>query len=151
MSATGEMAIVQRLLVDTTVSTLVSTRIYPNVAPQKTAADALDYIVYSVASEDHEHHMKGASGLVFTRVQLDIVAATYLRAKAIANAVRLTLDGYRGPITVGDDQVFVQHCFLILVVDNFDPPVDASQRGRHRVIQDYRVGYEEQIPAFAGV
>ena len=74
----------------------------------------------------------GASGIAWERVQMDIVAATYARAKAIATQIRLALDGFIGNVTVDTDTVLIRHCFLSVAMDDFDTPIDASQRGRHR-------------------
>lgn len=151
MSATGEMAIVQRLLAQSSVTALVGQRIWPHVAPQGTDTNTLDYIVYHAVDKVHEQNLRGASGVCFARLQLDVFASSYARAKAIVEAIRMCIEGYRGDVTVGSDIVRVVHCSLELEVDEFDPPIDGSQRGRHRMILDYKVGYEETIPAFAGL
>lgn len=148
---TGEQAIYVRLMGQSSITALIGDRVYPNAAPQKSDAEILPYVVYHAVDKTHEHHMKGSSGVCWSRVQLDIFAGTYARVKQVAEAIRLVLQGFSGVVTVGTTPVRIDSCFLNLELDEYDAPIDGGQKGRHRVIQDYRVGYYEAIPAFSGV
>jgi hypothetical protein len=147
---TGEQAIRTRLLSIGAITALIGQRIWPHTAPSSSAAHTLPYIVYRAVDKVHEHHLNGASGVCFSRVQLDLIAVDYEAVKILANTVREALDGFRGDVTVGTDLVRVVHCNLELEIDDYDPPIDGSQKGRFRVIHDWKVGYQESIPAFAG-
>lgn len=150
-AANAETAIVQRLLDVTAVTTAVSTRIWLNAAPQKKDADILPYIVGMVVDKQHAHHLQGASGIAWTRLQLNIVGANYRSAKETADVVRMALDGFRGAVDVNGEMVQIKHCMLDMEQDNFDPPVDGSQKGRHQVIQDWKIANEETVPLFSGI
>lgn len=95
MATIGE-ALVARLAADGTVAGLVTTRIYRNKAPLGTARP---YLVYQVIDSFRDHALDGPTGLNAGRVQFSAWAATHLAAKAIADAVRASLDGYRGTLS----------------------------------------------------
>jgi len=75
------------------VTALVSTRIYPLVAPQDAARP---YLVYQRISTPRVRSHSGPSGLAHPRFQITGVAASYSAARGLANAVRAALDGYSG-------------------------------------------------------
>jgi hypothetical protein len=75
------------------VSAIIGNRLFPGAAPVNTAAP---YAVYSRASARRIRSMLGPSRLAMPRIQVDGYAATYAQARAIADAVRGALDGYRG-------------------------------------------------------
>lgn len=147
---TGEQAIRTRLLSVSAITALVGQRIWPHTAPSASATNTLPYIVYRAVDKVREHHLNGASGVCFSRVQLDLIGVDYEAVKILSNAARNALDGFRGDVTVASDLVRVVHCNLELEIDDYDPPIDGSQKGRFRVIQDWKVGYQESIPVFAG-
>lgn len=81
------------LIADSTISGIVSTGIYPLIAPQ---GSSLPCIVYQRISGPRISAHDGPSGLARPRYQYTCIAATYAAAKALANAVREVLDGYSG-------------------------------------------------------
>lgn len=62
-------------------------------APQE---EARPYVVLQRISGLANYHMKGPSGYVFSRVQIDCYADTRTEAKTVARAVSEALSGYRG-------------------------------------------------------
>jgi len=150
-AATAETAIVQRLLDVTDVTNAVGTRIWLNAAPQKKDADILPYIVIQMVDKQHAHHLQGASGIAWTRLQLNIVAANYRSAKEVAATIWVALGGFRGQVDVNGEAVQIKHCMMDSEQDNFDPPIDGSQKGRHLVIQDWKIANEEIAPLFSGI
>lgn len=134
-----------RLAANAGVSAIVSTRIYPHSAPQSAT---MPYIVYQRIDAVHEHHMRGASGMYHSRVQLDLYVSSYSGLIALRDVVRLALDGYVGDITVGSDIVRIKKCFLDNDQEIFYPPEDATQKGIFRAILDYIVTSEEVTPSF---
>lgn len=62
---------------------------------------ARPYVVMQRIDGVRDYHMKGASGYVASRVQIDCYGETYTSTKATARAVRDTLSGYRGGIIQG--------------------------------------------------
>jgi len=135
-----EKAINARLLAVSGVTTLVDTRIYPELAPQKAA---LPYVVYTRVDSEHLMTKDNAAGLANARIQINSVAATYLKAKQLAEQVRLALQGWAGT----GNGVTVK---VILPGNEFDSPVmagDATDETRKRVIQDFKVWFAETNPS----
>ena len=91
-----ESAIRTRLVADPTLSGLVAGRIYPGIAPQR---GALPRIVYSRTSTRRILEMAGPSGLAQPRLRFEIFANDYSDAKDIAEALRVSLDGFAGTIS----------------------------------------------------
>jgi hypothetical protein len=91
-------ATLQRILIDTpVVSNLIGTRIYPNIVPQKAPMPA---VTYQQISGPRLHDMQGAVGMCKARYQINCWAASYAKAKELAEVVRLTLDGYSSAGTI---------------------------------------------------
>lgn len=78
-----ETALRARLKAAPAVAALVGTRIEWLERPQ---GRPMPDITLSVISDTRDRHMKGFQTLQFTRVQVDCRAATYLEAKATAEA-----------------------------------------------------------------
>ena len=72
---------------------LVGKRVYPSKLPQKPTLPA---ITYQKISGPHVHSHGGISGLTRPRYQFTCWAEKYSDAKAIAEVLRLALDGYKG-------------------------------------------------------
>jgi hypothetical protein len=88
--------------------------------------------------------MDGASGLASPRVQLDAWATTAREAKAVFEAVRKRLDGFRGPI--GSPSRAVQGAFLETERSGYEDAADAgsgSGVGLYRRSTDFFIWYEE--------
>lgn len=131
--AVVEKAIHDLLTAATAVAALVSSRVYPLRAPDGVAAP---FIVYQRISGVRWRTLSGACGIAQPRIQIDVYAATYAGAKALASAVRVALDGYRGivagvrigGITLETDQDLLE--------DDIDPVL-------HRVTMDFMVTHDE--------
>jgi hypothetical protein len=80
-----EQSLYSALTNDSTVSALVSTRIYPVIAPQSAA---LPMIVYQRVSTVPVTSIDGDSGLDSVRMQVSCWAKTYAETKSLAAAVR---------------------------------------------------------------
>lgn len=81
------------LLLESDITDLVESRIYPVLAPQ---GERRPLIVLTRVSEGEDFVLKGPSGLLQTRVQIDCWAATPDEASALAEAVRARLHGLSG-------------------------------------------------------
>ena len=122
------------LLATSSVTNIVSTRIYPNVIPQDAAMPALAYQRIS-ASRDMAHD--GPAGMAYPRFQLTCLATTYGGAKALCNALRVALDGYRG-LMGGASGVQVEGIF---VENDFD---GYNQEGGEQVVRlDITIQHKE--------
>jgi hypothetical protein len=88
-----EEALTTKLRADATVAALVGSRIYPVKAPQATTSA---YLVYDLlGGEDHTAH-DGFGGLRSGRISYSCCAPKYGEAKAVAEAVRGALAGWKG-------------------------------------------------------
>lgn len=102
-----EEALVARLRADATVAATVAARIYPVAAPQ---GATLPLIVYQKISGPREHTHDKAGDLARPRFQFMAIARTYAAAKALINAVRASLDNYRGTTSsVVIDGIYVEN------------------------------------------
>lgn len=113
------------------VSTLVSSRIYPDLLPQEPTYPCVSYQRISTYRYPVYH---GPSGAAAPRFQIDSWAATYAGAKTLAAAVRVAMDAYHGsmsPMTVGV-------CEIVNETDVYD-----EEARVYRVIQDYRILHNE--------
>jgi hypothetical protein len=79
----------------TGVTTLVSTRIYPDMAPQNAT---FPYIVFQKLSTTPTDTKEGVSPLDKMLVQIDCYSNNYDTAHTIAAAIRVALDRYTGTI-----------------------------------------------------
>ena len=77
------------------VTSLVSTRIYPDMAPQNAA---FPYIVFQKLSTQPTDTKEGVSPLDKILVQIDCYSGSYDTSHTIAAAIRTALDRYSGTI-----------------------------------------------------
>jgi hypothetical protein len=94
-------------------------RVYPQIAPDDVARP---YIIYQCITVNSENVLSGRSGLINTRLQVDVYASTYSQAQQIAQAV---------------DALMVTWSFQnvpILVQDIFESDVKL-----HRVMTDFSI------------
>ena len=125
------------------ITNLVSTRLYPSVAPESAAKP---YVIFSDVTSDHKHHLTAAAGIVIKRVQFTIYATSALIADAIKEAFRAELDGFRG--VMGTDSLDVRHVMLSNEIDGFNNPIDGDQTGIHTTILEYEICHSESVPTF---
>jgi len=81
------------LLAHAPLKTLIDTRIHWDTMPQ---GAPLSSVVMFVVSGVTDYTMSGASGYVMTRVQFDARGNSAASARAVANALRDQLSGFRG-------------------------------------------------------
>lgn len=86
-------AIVALLEASATVEDVAGDRIYPVKLPRGVTLPAITYLTVSAPRDETQ---QGPSGLVMARVQVSCWGDNYDDSKAVAEAVRRTLDGYRG-------------------------------------------------------
>lgn len=114
-------AIRAALLLESDITDLVDSRIYPMLAPQ---GERGPLIVVTRVSENEEPVLKGPSGLLQSRVQIDCWGPTPDAASALAEAVRARLHGLSGEFlgvtisgafagTIREDQDRETHSFRV--------------------------------------
>lgn len=97
-----ESDLVTHLKADTALTALVSTRIYPMVAPQNVVKP---YIAYQVISDNSNQCVGGTVYQSDVRFQLDCWSTKYSEVKAIKTAVINAITGFKSSsnISVMDD------------------------------------------------
>jgi hypothetical protein len=112
--------------------------IKPGFAPPETSGS---YLTYSQVSGPREHSLQGAQGLAHTRWQFNIWSASATTMDAIAKALRVLLDGYRGT----PSSQLIQGAFLVdeRETPNSSPQADADRL--YGVQQDYTIHAEEPL------
>lgn len=121
-------AIKSLLVAAPSVNNTVSGRIFPDMVPQETA---FPLIAYTIINEDPTKIKGAVSPLDTVAVQIDIYSQSYETTQALNDAVRSTLDKFRGTQNG-------------VVIDGFD--FQATGAGRYDeklnvfwVSQDYNV------------
>jgi len=94
MSLKSPEAVLRSALVGTTaVTSLVSSRIYPVLAP---ASASLPFVTWRRSGIQREQTLGGPMGMPRVSVEYSIYGTTYEEARQVADAMRLVLDGYGG-------------------------------------------------------
>jgi hypothetical protein len=124
--------------------------LFANRAPHWQVQDEPDrYAVYWIVSTVRDQHLNGVNGLTMVRVQADSQGRTYDDAEELAEAIRLSCDGFCGNVEVGADSFEIRYMRLDNKTDGY---VDSASGGRgwHAVSSDYVVWYRAGTPVHAG-
>jgi len=90
---------------DASVAAIVSTRIFPNLAPQNAA---VPYVTYQLISTVPHNLLKGAAPSERKVFQVNCISNTYLQAKSIAEAAKTAINGTVGYCVGEGDDYFEQ-------------------------------------------
>jgi hypothetical protein len=136
-----EQALYRLLSTNSDVTALVSTRIYPSIAPQNAAKP---YVIYQqITEQDIAKNNDGPGNLPAVTFQLDAYAETYAAARQVARAVRSLLRPYRGSVDLaGSPSVSVRIAGVTIVRTTDFNETDVTPK-LHRVSRDYRILYAE--------
>lgn len=103
-----EQAILTELGKNSTLTGLVSSRIYYVKAPQDVTEP---YIVFFKVSSPRNHSYSGSSHLAESLFQFSVFSTTYTEAKSIVAQIQTSLQGFTG--TMGTTPgVYVGSCFF---------------------------------------
>jgi hypothetical protein len=141
-----EQAIYARLSADAAVTALVGTRVYPVVAPQKTAKP---FIVYRRIDTEHANSKTRGRTTDSARalVEVQAIASTYSGARALAEKVRLSLQNYSGAVSIaGGGTVNIGGIISQGEADEPEMPSDMSDEPRHKISQDFACWFNEASP-----
>ncbi len=133
-------ALITYLLAQTAITNLVGTRIKPNRLDETT----LPAIVVRKSGGEHIRTFDGPIGCAQPSFTIRCYGTSSLQADAVADAVRLRLDGF-GPGTMGT--VSVKEVVVEDEDDVFDPPADGSDDGFYAVDVDVRITHAETVPS----
>lgn len=142
-----QRSIYDRLRSNATISGLIGTRIYPGLAPLSAGTDP--YIAYSVRRSDGSHSTSGAEGLVFQTVTINCVDNDGVTAHALAEAVRDSIDGYRGDMGTSPNTTDVRGCWLENDDEQFGDPSEGSDIPRVTRVMVFEVAHRETVPTLA--
>lgn len=116
----------------TDISALV-TEVYVNEAAESAS---VSYLLLTQVAADYNLRLDGTAGMMrMTDVDVDCKAATYVKAQALADAVKTYFQDYTG--TAGDD--VVQAVLLNGERSDYEPPQDKSPNGKHVISLDFNV------------
>lgn len=130
-------ALVSILEDSATVGALAADRIYPLVIPQ---GGTLPAISYQEVSGERLHTLDGAD-MAHPVFQLTCWAETYGEAKAMADAIRLLLNGYSGTV----DTIVIQYVRMVGENDLGWVSPENDELRRYGVAQDFQVHHTETI------
>lgn len=133
-----EAAIHGKLTGHATVAALVGTRVYPQIIPQTAA---LPCLTYRQVTGRHARHMAGPETAVYSGWQINCWASTPLAAAALADAVRIALDGQTG--TWGGVTIF--HSMVTGQTDVLSQLSGAESQNRFGKALDVAIGYTEPV------
>lgn len=115
-------------------------RIYPGKAP---TTAGYPYVVYNRISSEHVHYQRAAAGLAYALFQIDVYDDDSPGAHAVAEQLRLALDGFTVQTWSG---IEVQRTLLESERDSFESFDDGTQEGLFRVSMDFNICYVESVP-----
>lgn len=101
---------------DSGVGAIAGDRGYPWPIPEGATYPAW---AYQRVSGPREQNHDGASGMARARIQYTCTANTYGTAKGLANAIRSSLDGYKG-VLGGVGGVTVEQCWIDNEYDGYN-------------------------------
>jgi hypothetical protein len=137
MSLKSPEAVLRSAMVGTTaVTSLVSSRIYPVLAP---ASAALPFVTWRRSGIDREQTLGGPMGMPRVSVEYSIYGTTYEEARQVADAMRRVLDGYGGT----SDNTEVKQASLEDESDDFVQLAGADLPPVYQVTQRYDVWWSE--------
>jgi hypothetical protein len=137
MSLKSPEAVLRTAMVGTTaVTSLVSSRIYPVLAP---ASAALPFVTWRRSGIDREQTLGGPMGMPRVSVEYSIYGTTYEEARQVADAMRRVLDGYGGT----SDNTEVKQASLEDESDDFVQLAGADLPPVYQVTQRYDVWWSE--------
>jgi hypothetical protein len=128
-----EQALFTRLSTHAGLSALVSTRVYPLVAPQN---PTLPYVTYQRVASSRVSAMGTDPGVAEALMQIDCWGETYLSALSVATKARLALERWRD----GASDPEVLDAFIERDQDVFE---DEAEPPLYRRSMDVRVWHRE--------
>ena len=124
------------LVASTAVTSLVSARIYPVLAP---ATASLPFVTWRRVAIRRQQTLGAPMGMPVTSVEYSIFGTTYEQAREVADAMRVVLDGYGG--TANNTEV--KQTSLEQESDDFVTLGGAELPPAYQITQQYDVFWQE--------
>lgn len=122
------------LVEDEEVAAFVASRVYSDILPQNAKMPAITY--WLIAEQPYEH-LSGIVDISKSTVQVDCFGATRESANLLADAVRLTLEKFRGTV----DEQFINEINYVSARDGFDRPEAGTDERRFIRSMDFDIHY----------
>jgi hypothetical protein len=129
------------LLTKSAITDLVSTRIFVDKLPE--SVTSRPSVTIQRISTVHQRALSGETGIATDRLQVDVWGSTSATTDAVAEAIRIAIDG-QGPLTMGTTAVV--RPFDDGESSGYSQGIDASDQGEFRVTQEWIVWYAESTP-----
>ena len=129
------------LLTKSAITDLVGTRVYPSVLPQN--AD-LPAIVYDVMGGSPDDVLTGSSGSYRALIDVECISTNHIDSNDLAEQIRLVTQGYFGAMGVEQCNA----CRLLSRLEDYQPPIDGSDLGRHVVAITLEITHNQTIPIY---
>lgn len=124
------------VLADAEIAAAAGARMYSRVLPQNTKQDS---IAYQLISAEGDHHNAGASGFARPRIQITAWSQTDAGADVLGRLIKGRLDGYRGLMGTGANEIKVHGVFFSSGRDLYD-----NEAKLHGVSQDFFIMFAER-------
>lgn len=144
-------ALAAHLAANSTLSSLVSTRVYSRRLPENAWISSLiPAVVLNRLDTVPVKHISAASTLTESLWQIDAYASTSVSNDAVSDAIRNCLDGHRGLIgTVASGRVWTQRCHLTSTTDEDMPPQSGQGVARYRTVMTFEIDHAVAVPTFS--
>jgi hypothetical protein len=116
------------------ITDIVSTKIYPLIAPEDIIAP---FIVYTPYSQQFSHSFNNDSGYNDKYIQIDIYHTSFINLKVLCKEVRKSLINFKGIMGTGGIDIQAVIC------ENGDQ--DSFDNGLYRTTQEYKFSYIEEV------
>lgn len=133
-----ESALYSYLVQHATVAPLLGNRIWMDLARTK---EVMPYMVYGLDDYRSVQYMQGATDLAESTYELQVHAETAASGQAVAEALRLALDGYRG-LMAG---VIVRSAWLGPMRSQVEDDQSGGQQVFYQRIASYRIWHTRTI------
>jgi hypothetical protein len=112
--------------------------VWPVLAPQN---PSFPLVVYRRTGTNRERGLGGNFGVPIATFSISIVSQTYLQAKDIADAIRMSLDNFTGDA----NGATIVTTALTSESDNMERPPEGQSKPLYRVDQTYSVRFRETV------
>jgi hypothetical protein len=120
----------------TAVTSLVSTRIYPVLAP---ASATLPFVTWRRTGIQREQTLANPMGMPRVTLEYQVYGVTYDQTREVADAMRLVLDGYGGQ----SENTVVEQVSLENESDDFVSLGGAEMPPAYQITQTYDIRWQE--------
>jgi hypothetical protein len=136
-----EHDLIAYLLTKTAITSIVGIKVYGNTAYQ---ASVLPFILCRPTGGTRFYHTLGASGLTEATIEIICRAKTDVAAAAVYEAVRDSVDGFRG-LWNGRS---IDSAFLTPHATGTEDPTEGDTHGFPAMRGELNVFYQESLPTF---